>query len=68
MMDPGLTVQGEADGRKGSYCTEHLSSHQDKKKKKKGVLEAMSSSGQSPGGGHNEQGMPQNNCHSDFRR
>lgn len=29
----GLATQGEADGGKGSYCAEHLSSHQEQQMK-----------------------------------
>lgn len=65
MTDWGLAAPGEADGRKGSHCTAHLSSPRDKKK---GALETTSNSGQSPVCGHSEQGTPQNNYSSDLRQ
>lgn len=57
--DQGLIVQGEADGGKGSYCVEHLSSSLETRKKKKGFIAAMRDEyGQSPDCGHSNQG-----CH-----
>lgn len=63
-LGPCCTRRSRWEKRELLYCTPVQPSGPEKK----GVLEAMSNSGHSPGCGHNEQGTPQSNHHGDVRR